>query len=115
DGHEHCIVFAGGEVIEPLEQRGTVPRRRTGTRVRVWPDPRYFDSAHLPMADLVHALRSKAVLLSGTRVSLHIEKTGETREWHYESGLRGYLMEGLGEAECIVPLFEGAQYAEADD
>lgn len=115
DGHEHRIVFAGGEVLEPLEQRGTVARRRTGTCVRVWPDARYFDSAHLPMADLVHALRSKAVLLSGTRVSLHIEKTGETREWHYESGLRGYLTEALGEAECIVPLFEGAEYADRDD
>src|SRR3546814_9150494 len=89
DGHEHRIVFAGGDVVEPLTQTGTVGRRRSGTRVRVWPDPKYFDSAHLPMGELVHALRSKAVLLSGTRVSLHIEKSGEVREWHYEAGLRG--------------------------
>ncbi|MDN5843908.1 MAG: type IIA DNA topoisomerase subunit B [Alcaligenaceae bacterium] len=115
DGHKHRIVFAGGDVVEPLTQTGTVGRRRSGTRVRVWPDPKYFDSAHLPMGELVHALRSKAVLLSGTRVSLHIEKSGEVREWHYESGLRGYLEEALGDAESIVPLFEGEQYAGDDD
>jgi DNA gyrase/topoisomerase IV subunit B len=63
--------------------------------VRVWPDPKYFDTAAIPMAELVHALRSKAVLLNGIKVTLHVEKTGETREWHYQEGLRGYLDDAL--------------------
>src|SRR3546814_15056056 len=67
------------------------------------------------MAELVHALRSKAVLLNGIKVTLHIEKTGETREWQYQEGLRGYLDKALGDAEKIIPVFEGKQYAAHDD
>ncbi|MBV6303817.1 type IIA DNA topoisomerase subunit B [Candidimonas humi] len=114
DGAAHRIVFAGGEVTEPLAEQEPVGRRKTGTRVRVWPDPRYFDSAAIPMGELVHVLRSKAVLLSGIKVTLVSEKNGETREWHYERGLRGYLDEALQGAETIVPPFEGQQYAPAD-
>lgn len=115
DAQEHQLAFANGEVLEPLRQTGTAARKKTGTRVRVWPDPKYFDSAVVPVADLVHSLRSKAVLLSGIKVSLTVEKTGEVRQWQYADGLRGYLDEALGDAEKIVPTFEGRQYAGADD
>ncbi|PLC49174.1 DNA topoisomerase IV subunit B [Pollutimonas subterranea] len=115
DGKTHELVFANGDVIKPLEQLDPVGRKKTGTRVRVWPDPKYFDSAAIPMAELVHVLRSKAVLLNGIKVTLTIEKTGETREWQYEEGLRGYLEEALGDAERIIPVFEGKQYAADDD
>jgi topoisomerase-4 subunit B len=33
--------------------------------VRVWPDAKYFESAALPMGELTHLLRSKAVLMPG--------------------------------------------------
>ncbi|HEY9281342.1 MAG TPA: DNA topoisomerase IV subunit B [Eoetvoesiella sp.] len=115
DGQTHQLVFAHGEVIEPLKQLEPASRRKTGTCVRVWPDPKYFDSAVIPIAELAHSLRSKAVLLSGIKVSLTVEKSGETREWQYDEGLRGYLNEALGDAERIVPAFEGKQYAGADD
>lgn len=115
DGNEHQLAFANGEVLEPLRQVGAAPRKKTGTRVHIWPNPKYFDSPVVPVADLVHSLRSKAVLLSGVKVSLTFEKTGETRQWQYADGLRGYLDEALGDAEKIVPMFEGKQYAGADD
>ncbi len=115
EGAEHRIVFAGGDVTEPLTRVGPAPRRRSGTRVRAWPDPRYFDSAQIPLGELEHSLRSKAVLLGGIRVGLLIEKTGQRREWHYESGLRGYLTEALGGTETVVPLFEGEHYADDED
>jgi topoisomerase-4 subunit B len=115
DGGEHRVVFGDGDVIEPLVRVASVGKRRTGTRVRAWPDSRYFDHAGIPLADLEHALRSKAVLLPGTRVSLTLEKTGQTREWHYAAGLRDYLSEELGDAPVLVPLFEGQQYAAEDD
>jgi topoisomerase-4 subunit B len=115
DGHEWQLAFADGEVVEPLRQIGKVPHKKTGARVRVWANPKYFDSAVIPAVELVHSLRSKAVLLSGIDVSLTFEKTGETRHWKYADGLRGYLEEALGDDEKIVPLFEGRQYAGADD
>lgn len=113
-----CATLAfgnGGEVIEPLAVRkATSSERRHGTRVRVWPDPKYFESPELPRGELLHLLRSKAVLMPGVTVTLTTEKTGETQTWRYESGLRDYLMQSLA-AEPLIPLFEGAQYAAANE
>ncbi|MGN5479357.1 hypothetical protein ACTMU2_27690 [Cupriavidus basilensis] len=51
-------------------------RKKNGTRVQVWPDAKYFDSATIPQAELQRMLlRSKAVLLPGVKVTLVIEKT----------------------------------------
>src|SRR5690554_2048855 len=75
DGKVHQIEFRNGFVHQALHETGTVGRRRSGTRIRVWPDPVYFDSGAISLTDLTHALRSKAVLLGGVRVSLDNEKT----------------------------------------
>ncbi len=107
------LVFAGGEVLEPLTLRGAGDgERRSGTCVRVWPDARYFESALLPMGQLEHLLRSKAVLMPGVTVSLTQEKTRETQTWAYKGGLRDYLTQTLP-AEPLIPLFEGDGFADA--
>ena len=109
------LVFGGGDVIEPLALRKAAGgERKHGTCVRVWPDAKYFESAELPRQDLVHLLRSKAVLMPGVSVSLTVEKTGETQTWKYDKGLRDYLMQSLA-ADPVIPLFEGEQYAGAGD
>ena len=115
DGQANEIVFADGELEQPLTQTGTVGKRKTGTRVRVWPDPKYFDSAQIPLAQLTHILHSKAVLLEGVTVELVQQKTGQRQQWRYEDGLRGYLQEEMEGVELLVPLFEGRQYAPQDD
>ncbi len=115
EGQVATLVFGSGDVIEPLALRkATGSERRHGTRVRVWPDPKYFDSAELPKAELMHLLRSKAVLMPGATVSLTLEKTGETQTWLYQAGLRDYLSQSLA-ADPLIPLFEGAQYASASE
>src|SRR5690606_25458917 len=73
DGKTQQIVFEHGNVVQPLQQVEGAGRKKRGTRVRLWPDPQFFDSAAIPIAELVHSLRSKAVLLEGTKVSLTIE------------------------------------------
>ena len=66
EGKEHRIVFADGDVIEPLtSQKSPRPKSSTGTCVHVWPDPKYFDSPNIPVEQLVRLLRSKAVLMPG--------------------------------------------------
>ncbi len=111
----HTIAFANGERVKKLASRpGTRSDPRHGTRVLVVPNPKYFDSPTVPMADLVRLLRSKAVLLPGVKVTLTVEKTGERTTWQYEHGLRGYLDEvllGQGAGEPLL-LFEGEQYTE---
>jgi topoisomerase-4 subunit B len=115
DGKAHSMSFADGEVREQLTVRaakGGEPR--TGTRVTVWPDPKYFDTAAVPLDELERLLRSKAVLLPGTTVTLTAEKTGRSEKWRYEGGLQQYLLGALG-ADPVAPLFEAEGYASADD
>ncbi len=114
----HDIGFAGGDLVQPLKSRAASrDDKKSGTRVTVWPDPKYFDSPAIPTGELLRLLRSKAVLLPGVRVSYTNAKTGETQSWMYEQGLRGYLNEQLAQTSggaTLIPLFEGEQYASAD-
>jgi len=114
DGGEHRIVFEnGGEVTSPLKRQGRSDR--SGTLVRAWPDPKYFDAGAVPLDDLRRLLRSKAVLLRGVTVRMTLEKTGETQAWMYKEGLKGYLQEALAGAEPVIPWFEGEKYVEGAD
>ena len=123
EGQVARLAFAGGDVIEPLELRKSVLTassgdRKSGTTVRAWPDAKYFESPDLARADLTHLLRSKAVLMPGTRVSLTIEKTGrpeaDVQTWLYQGGLRDYLMQTLN-ADPLIPLFEGEHHADGSE
>jgi len=118
EGRVHQLAFADGDLVEPLSSRApTREDKKSGTRVTTWPNPKYFDSSAIPQADLQRLLRSKAVLLPGVKVTLVHERTGETQTWQYEQGLRGYLTESLAQgsnADLVIPLFEGEQYAGRD-
>jgi topoisomerase-4 subunit B len=113
EGQVARLVFAGGDVIEPLSVRlGGEGDRKSGTTVRVWPDGKYFESMALPMAHLEHLLRSKAVLMPGVSVTLVQEKSKETQTWLFKGGLRDYLTQTLT-GEPVIPLFEGEGFADA--
>jgi topoisomerase-4 subunit B len=113
EGQVARLVFSGGDVIEPLALRAQAEGdRRQGTSVRAWPDAKYFESSSLPMAELTHLLRSKAVLMPGVSVSLLNEKTRDTQTWQYKGGLRDYLMQTLS-ADPVIPLFEGEGFADS--
>ncbi|WP_416763309.1 DNA topoisomerase IV subunit B [Roseateles sp. So40a] len=117
EGQVATLAFSGGDVVEPVATRkGDIKGgdRKQGTTVRVWPDAKYFESADLPKGELVHLLRSKAVLMPGVTVTLTQEKTGETQTWTYKGGLRDYLMQSLP-ADPLIPLFEGEQFATASE
>ena len=118
EGQSASLAFAAGDVVEPLVIRPAASgERRHGTSVRVWPDAKYFESAELPRQELMHLLRSKAVLMPGAIVSLTNEKSGEVQTWTYKGGLRDYLQQSLA-ADPMIPLFEGEHYAsdsEADN
>lgn len=115
EGQVAAIVFSGGDVVEPLKTRKAGPDdRKQGTTVRVWPDGKYFESTQLPMAELAHLLRSKAVLMPGVTVQLTDEKKKDTQTWQYKGGLRDYLMQTLT-GDPVIPLFEGEGFAENND
>lgn len=115
DGQVATLAFSGGDVIEPLQVRPLAAgERKSGTTVRVWPDARYFESSHLPMGELVHLLRSKAVLMPGVSVSLVNEKTRDNQIWQFKGGLRDYLQQSLS-GEPVIPLFEGEGFADRNN
>ena len=115
EGQVAQLAFAGGDVADALVVRKAgAGDKKHGTRVRVWPDAGYFESPELPRHELVHLLRSKAVLMPGVVVTLTVEKTGETTTWKYDKGLRDYLQQHLA-ADPLIPLFEGEQYAGASE
>jgi topoisomerase-4 subunit B len=112
EGSVARLAFSAGDVIEPLQIRPQAGGdRRQGTTVRAWPDARYFEAAALPMHELTHLLRSKAVLMPGVAVTLVNEKTRETQQWLYKGGLRDYLMQTLN-GDPVIPLFEGDGHAD---
>jgi topoisomerase-4 subunit B len=113
EGQVARLVFAGGDVIEPLTLRPAGDgERRSGTSVRVWPDAKYFESMTFPMGHLEHLLRSKAVLMPGVTVTLVQEKTKDSQSWIFKGGLRDYLTQTL-QGEPVIPLLEGEGFADA--
>ena len=91
DGNVYRMTFADGNKASDLEIIDSVGKRNTGTRVRFWPDAKYFDSAKFSVPRLRHVLRAKAVLCPGLRVTFLDESTNERDEWFYEDGLKDYL------------------------
>ena len=115
DGREYRMAFAHGVKQSELEVIGTVPRRETGTRLRFWPNPSYFDNPRFSVSRLQHVLRAKAVLCPGLDVHFSDETTGETRQWCYADGLRDYLTEALADNEYLPdPPFLGSMRAERE-
>jgi topoisomerase-4 subunit B len=116
-GREFAIAFDHG-VSQGLTEVGACPKSHTGTRVRAWPDGRYFGTVKIKRSDIEHLLRARSAMLPGVRIQFQDEESGESREWQYSNGLEGYLREQLGEAgaeaerdQPPVALFCGARTA----
>ncbi len=102
-GKVHHMAFADGAKTSGLRVVDTVGQRNTGTTVRFWPDPKFFDSPKFGIPKLKHVLRAKAVLCPKLRIRfVHENQSEDDEEWFYEDGLKDYL---TGELEgCqIVP------------
>jgi topoisomerase-4 subunit B len=101
DGKEYNIGFKDGKVTSKLEVINSVGARNTGTTLRFWPDPKFFDSDKFSVPQLKHTLKAKAVLCPGLRVRFSNEATGEKDEWFYSGELGAYLLEELGATEYL--------------
>jgi topoisomerase IV subunit B len=100
-GKIHHISFKDGKKATKLKTTGTCGKRVTGTTVRFWPDPQYFDSVKYHLPDLLANLRAKAVLCSGLTIKFFDEKTNERKQWCYQEGLKDYLLEQIQDCERL--------------
>ncbi len=115
NGMNYHMTFKDGRRTGKLEEQGVVGKANTGTRLRFWPDPKYFDSPKFSIPKLKHVLRAKAVLCPGLTVKLINEQTLEKDEWQYHGGLKDYLVESL-EGRDFIPdePFTGSLEAEKE-
>ncbi|MFB0999246.1 MAG: DNA topoisomerase IV subunit B, partial [Colwellia sp.] len=101
DSKVYEMAFEHGEKVEELHETGTVGRRNTGSRVKFWPDPKYFDTANFSVRRLIHLLKAKAVLCPGLTIKFHDKNEDKKYQWFYEDGLVDYLKDSLKTYVCL--------------
>ena len=93
EGQEYHIAFEDGASISKLSVIGQCAKKNTGTILRFWPDPQFFDTTKFNINRLKKVLRAKAVLCQGLLVTFVDEATPEhSEEWQYNAGLSRYLL-----------------------
>ncbi len=95
DGNVYEMAFEHGNKVSELAITGTVGKRNTGTRVRFWPDAKYFDSPKFSVSRLLHVLKAKAVLCPGLTIKFDDKVNEQSYQWCYEAGIRDYLAESV--------------------
>ena len=108
DGQKYSIRFEESEKKNDLKNIEKVGKKNTGTKVTFLPDPQYFDNAKISVSQLKSALKAKAVLSPGLKISFKDENTGESESWCFVEGLAAYLASSNVGGE-VVPSdpFEG--------
>lgn len=95
EGNVYEIAFEHGNKVSELAVTGTVGKRNTGTRVRFWPAPNYFDSAKFSVSRLLHVLKAKAVLCPGLTIKFEDKVNQQSYQWCYQAGIRDYLADAV--------------------
>ncbi|WP_258240681.1 DNA topoisomerase IV subunit B [Pseudidiomarina homiensis] len=101
DGQVYEMAFENGDKVTELTVTGTVGKRNTGTVLRFWPDPKYFDSPKFSVLKMTHLLRAKAVLCPGLKITFKNLVDNSEHTWQYEDGLRDYLVEAVQELPTL--------------
>lgn len=115
NGEVYTIAFENGVKVEELTVVGTCPKKQTGTTVRFYPNPKYFDSPRFSVSRLRHLLRAKAVLCPKLTINFTDEINHTNETWYYEDGLSDYLSEALKEFETVPnPPFIGDVNSETE-
>jgi len=109
NGQIFSMTFEQGERTSKLKVIGKAGKSETGTTVKFWPEPKYFDFPRIAGKALKHLLQAKAVLCPGLSVRFEDCQSGEKHQWHYEGGLKAYLLEQI-EDSILLPEepFEGS-------
>ncbi|AVC43689.1 DNA topoisomerase IV subunit B [Francisella tularensis subsp. novicida] len=100
DGNVYHIVFEDGFKTKDVEIIDNVGKKNTGTKIRFWPNKKYFDDIKVNFKALKNLLEAKAILCKALTIKYSNEIKKEKLTWHFETGLKGYLDHKL-EAETL--------------
>jgi topoisomerase-4 subunit B len=112
EGKIYSMALAQGNVTQKLKATGKADKKESGTFIRFWPEPKYFDSPKFSVSKLKHVLRAKAVLCPGLHVEFYDENTDHTDVWFYEDGLKDYLKNTLKGEYLPADIFMGSMKSE---
>ena len=106
DGQIYRIVFENGFKSKELEAIDTVGKKNTGTKIKFWPDEKYFDELKINTRALKNLLEAKAILCKNLTIKYSDEFKKENITWNFANGLKDYLQHKL-DAETLPkqPLF----------
>ena len=91
-GHKYLLEFKNSEKKKELAKIDKVGKKNTGTKVTFLPDPQYFDNAKFSVSQLMAALKAKAVLSPGLKISFKDKESGKSESWCFVDGLAAYLV-----------------------
>ncbi len=89
DGKIHRQEYARGEPLGPLTVVGET--NQTGTKVTFLADEEIFGSIDYSFEVLSHRLRELSFLNRGVLVQFLDERSGKSREFHYEGGIKSFV------------------------
>lgn len=101
NGLVYQMSFANGEKLCELNETGLTKKRDTGTIIRFYPNPKYFDTTRISVKHLMHVLRAKAVLCTGLSMTFINKISNEEMNWCYEHGLIDYLNQSLPDGDYL--------------
>lgn len=116
DGRTHRVSFKRGEAGTfdrdgaftkgiRVQASGRLPKTRTGTRVRFWPDPQIFLPGSVIDADrIVERARQTAYLVPGLSITVRDERDGEVVEQHFQAS--GGLADMVADISADEPVSE---------
>ena len=109
-GHKYLLEFENSEKKKELEKVDKVGKKNTGTKVTFLPDPQYFDNVKFSVSQLMAALKAKAVLSPGLKISFKDKESGKSETWCFVDGLAAYLASSNKGGDLIPSEpFEGEQ------
>jgi topoisomerase-4 subunit B len=102
--------FSRGKPTSKLKSAGPAPNRR-GTTVTFHPDPEIFGKQQFHPDRLYKMARSKAYLFRGVEIRWRCDKSvlpkdgsiPEEESFHFEGGLKDYLISEIGQRPTVVP------------
>ncbi len=101
DGQVYKIGYSDGNKTEDLHVIGEVGRRNTGTKIRFWPNPKYFDRSTFRVSSMISLLKAKAVLCPGLTINFYNALTKEKYSWCFKGDLKEYLVNTLGDMKYV--------------
>ena len=111
DGFRYDLHFEKGRVIgelkaDPLKKQKT-DRKQTGSRFHWRPDKEVFTDINIPVAYYRDVLRRQAVVNKGIHFKFRnqVGKKFEEEEFCYESGIKQYIEELVGDNAFTMPTF----------